>query len=326
MNDPVHREIVSVPLETVGVTVTLYPVEVVHEKLLATPLVTKISPIVSPLDDSVVVISTKIAHEIVFGAREVRVAPALIVSSVLESVILDAINWVAIHPVYTTPVERSRPCIHPLSLRSKSIEPVDSDQLWEKYEPVAVFPELSIVVMRNVSPTSSVPLRVKSIVYAPEFEIFTKLLFGEERIFSVLSMIVALIRTIGCMRTIMRKNNARVEETFFLIFFRKPSFFVVFISKGVNWIKLVYVLTANYVLLMKIHQIIRFILWIISVYCESLGRSIRSYNILKFQTIYLPINSYIANKKVCIIPINFDGIFKIIFDHVVYMLAFYLIV
>ncbi len=101
---PLHTEIVSIPVVTVGVTITVYPVELTHEKLLATPLVIVISLRVNPLAHSVVVREREIGHEIIAGAREVREIPGLVVSSVLTSVIPDATNWVAIPPVYTIPL------------------------------------------------------------------------------------------------------------------------------------------------------------------------------------------------------------------------------
>ena len=48
-------------------------------------------------------------------------------------------------------------------------EPLDSHPKSEIYEPVAVFPEPFIAVIRTVSFISSVQLNIKLTAYAPEF-------------------------------------------------------------------------------------------------------------------------------------------------------------
>ena len=111
---------------------------------------------------------------IVLVRADDRVIPGRILSRVPVRTIPDATTGLAIAPEYTIPLKDSAHCCQPVPLRLRSIEPDDSPQLADTNQPVAVFPELSIVVMATVLPASRVPLREKSTQYAQEFERFTK--------------------------------------------------------------------------------------------------------------------------------------------------------
>lgn len=89
-NTPVHTDIVIVPVDTDGVTVTVYQVALFTMNPLFVPLVTDMSAIVRSAVDSDVAISTEMAPVRVPLAVEERAAVGTIVSSIPESVIPEA--------------------------------------------------------------------------------------------------------------------------------------------------------------------------------------------------------------------------------------------
>lgn len=112
--------------------------------------------------DSERAICIETAPVIVLGAEVDSVIDGRVVSRVPVSVIPDAITGVAVLPEYTVPLKvRSHSC-HPIPLKFKSTEPVDSVPLAETKEPVAVFPDPSSATIRSVFPVSRVPLKEKS--------------------------------------------------------------------------------------------------------------------------------------------------------------------
>lgn len=90
VNTPVHTDIVIVPVETDGVTVTVYQVALFTMNPLFVPLVTDMSEIVRSAVDSDAVIPTEMAPVRVPLAVEERVAPGGVTSSTPASVIPEA--------------------------------------------------------------------------------------------------------------------------------------------------------------------------------------------------------------------------------------------
>ena len=89
-NAPVHTDTVIVPLDTDGVTVTVYQVALFTMNPLVVPLVTDTSAIVRSAVDSDAVIPTEMAPVRVPLAVEERVAPGGVTSSTPASVIPEA--------------------------------------------------------------------------------------------------------------------------------------------------------------------------------------------------------------------------------------------
>lgn len=172
-NTPVPTETVTTPESVVGVIVKLYPValSVVNPVAVAFERDTSLS--MNPVDASVVVAVTVVVPVIVLERADVRVILGRIVSNIPVRVIPEATTGLAVLPEYTIPLKDRAHCCQPVPLRFRSIEPVDSHQLADTKEPVAVFPEPSIAVIAMVFPALRLPLREKPTQYAQEFDMFT---------------------------------------------------------------------------------------------------------------------------------------------------------
>ncbi len=112
---------------------------------------------VSPLAASVVMMFTEVAQDPFVPLRE-SVAPGGVISRIPVSTMPDATTWLAIAPEYTTPLKLIAHSLHAPLAKESDNEPDDSHPLAEVCAPVAVLPEPSIAVRRNVFPGSSVPL------------------------------------------------------------------------------------------------------------------------------------------------------------------------
>lgn len=97
-NTPVHTDTVIVPVDTVGVTVTVYPVELFATNPPVTPPVTERLLMVRSVVGSEVTRLIVIAHVIARAAVEESITVGRVVSNTPVSTIPDATTWVVIPP------------------------------------------------------------------------------------------------------------------------------------------------------------------------------------------------------------------------------------
>lgn len=130
-NAPVNTEIVTTPVDTDGVTVKVYPVALSAVNPVAVALTSDTSLSMNPLAASVVVAVTEVAQVIVLTSEDERMIHGLVVSSIPVNTIPDATTGVAILPEYMIPLKESSPSCHPLPLKFKSNEPLDSPPIMD---------------------------------------------------------------------------------------------------------------------------------------------------------------------------------------------------
>ena len=97
-NTAAQTDTIMLPVESDGVTVTLYPVALCTTKLLTTPLDADISAIVRSAVSSLTVMSIETAPVIVLGDVVERTTLGAVVSSTHVSIIPDATTGVSVPP------------------------------------------------------------------------------------------------------------------------------------------------------------------------------------------------------------------------------------
>lgn len=98
MKLPLSTDTLTAPVDTIGVRIKLYPVELVWVKPLSVAFVGMISLIVKPLTVSEMIAFMETAHEILLGAVVVSNMVGRVISSVPVRIMPDAITWLVIPP------------------------------------------------------------------------------------------------------------------------------------------------------------------------------------------------------------------------------------
>lgn len=112
------------------------------------------------------------------------------------------------------------------------IDPLDSPLLAETSDPVSVLPDPSVAITLTVSPASSVPLKVASTTYDPEFERLTRLLLAHTSVLPVPFTTVAPTHIIGCNIDTNITKVMRKEKILYLSFWEKFIFAICFIREN----------------------------------------------------------------------------------------------